>query len=454
MMSNISLQRFYTPLALPILFFLAAILTGTILLHGSFSTDGGEVAWLDALFTATSAVCVTGLTVVDTGSGFSPLGQSIILGLIQLGGLGIMSFTSLALYLWRKKVSLVDRMAVGQSLLFDSSFHLGSFLLRIVVYTFSIELAGALLLYGADPGMFSPFSAIFHSVSAFCNAGFSLFAYSLEPFKGNWPVNTVFMVLITLGGLGFFILVEGKSYLEALLTNRKINLKKNWHFGIVVSTSLLLVLTGWAYIFTAEYLGSGPVSLNEAILTSLFQSVTCRTAGFNTLAIGELTNATLVFMMFLMLIGGSSGSCAGGIKVTTFRVLWAFVAAQLKGREQVVIGRFGVDRESINRALILLFFSIVFILFCVLLLNFSEGGNIPHDQARGTFLELLFEAVSAFGTVGLSMGVTDTLSPFGKAIIIMMMFVGRLGPLVLLSALQSMRTRVMYAVPEEKLPIG
>ncbi len=366
-----------------------------------------------------------------------------------------MSFTSLAFYLWKNKVSLTDRIAVGQSLLHDSSFHLGKFLIQIIVVTFVIESAGALFLFLFGSFNFSLYSAIFHSISAFCNAGFSLNSDSLILFKGNWPVNLTIILLIILGGLGFSVIIEGKSQLLALLKGTRPARRISLHFSIVVKTSLFLIVAGWLYIYFAELISFKEfLPFDQAVLTSLFQSVTCRTAGFNTLNIANMTNVSLVFMIALMFIGGAPGSCAGGIKVTTFRVLWAFIIARIKGRQQVVIGKYAVDRESINKSLTLLFFSLALIFVCVILLDFSEGGDIPHTQARGQFIEILFEVVSAFGTVGLSTGLTTKLSPFGKTVIILLMFVGRLGPLVLLSALQSLRTNILYSRPEEKISIG
>ncbi|MDH3391916.1 MAG: ATPase, partial [Desulfobulbaceae bacterium] len=316
---NIKTKNLFSPLSLPILFFLSAILAGTILLHCQFSYLGSSITWLDSLFTATSATCVTGLTVVDTGSAFSQTGQTIIIILIQLGGLGIMTFTSLAFYLLKNRVSLTDRIAVGQSLLHDSSFHLGKFLIQIIVVTFTIELFGALFLFCLDSLNFSFFSAIFHSISAFCNAGFSLNPDSLILLRGNWPINLTIMLLIILGGLGFSVIVEGKSHLLSLVKGKDRAKRMSWHFIIVVQTSLFLIIVGWLYIYFSEFISFKKyLPFHEAVLTSLFQSVTCRTAGFNTLDIGSMTNVSLIFMMILMLIGGAPGSCAGGIKVTTF----------------------------------------------------------------------------------------------------------------------------------------
>ncbi len=452
---NISTKKIYSPIFLPIIFFLSAIIVGALLLHAPFSHGDNQVSFLDALFTATSAVCVTGLTTVDTGTIFTRTGQVIVVTLIQLGGLGIMSFTSLAFYLWKKRISLTDRIAVGQGLLNDANFHLGSFLIQIVMVTCVIELVGAVLLYVFAPAKFPPFSAVFHAVSAFCNAGFSLYSNSLRSVAGNWPVNFVIMILIILGGLGFSVIVEGKNYLASLFLRGKNKKRLSWHFTIVVKTSLFLVVIGWVYIYFSEFVVfKSYLKFPEAVLTALFQSVTCRTAGFNTLNIGEMTNSSLIFMIFLMLVGGAPGSCAGGVKVTTFRVLWAFIRSHIRGNRQVVIGNYAIDNDTINKSLVLVFFTFVLIFVCVILLDFSEGGGMPHAQVRGRFLELLFESVSAFGTVGLSTGLTAKLSSFGKSIIIILMFIGRLGPLVLLSAIQSFQSNILFSRPEEKLSIG
>ncbi|GBE13623.1 Ktr system potassium uptake protein B [bacterium BMS3Bbin14] len=445
-----------SPITLPVIFFAGVIALGTVLLHSPFSLNQRPLSWLDALFTATSATCVTGLTVVDTGTFFSRFGQTVILCLIQLGGLGIMSFTSLTFYLLRKRVSMADKIAVGQGLLHDPNFQLGQFLQRIFFWTMIIELCGAFFIFIQGHAEFSLFSAVFHSVSAFCNAGFSLNPHSLVPWCGNWGINFVFIVLIVLGGLGFSVLVECQQYIFAMIKNPGSRRRRlSWYSTTVIKTSLFLILVGAFAIFFAENIGfSKHISSSEAILGALFQSVTCRTAGFNTVNIGLMTNASLLIMIILMFIGGAPGSCAGGIKVTTFRVLWAFIKAQLKGKTQAVIGKYAIDKKSLSNALILFVFAGALIVFAVLLLNFTEGGDIPHPQAKGLFMEIVFEAVSAFGTVGLSTGLTPRLSDGGRIIITLLMFIGRLGPLVLLVSFQSMQKKELYAWPEEKILIG
>ncbi|MEA1969488.1 MAG: potassium transporter TrkG [Thermodesulfobacteriota bacterium] len=455
MKMKMKFKNFFPPVSYPVIFFAGTIMIGTVCLHSPFCHNNILISWVDSLFTAVSAVCVTGLTVTDTGTSFSQAGQTVILLLIQTGGLGIMSFTTLAFFLLKKNISLADKVVVGQTILHNSRFNLGKFLIQIVIFTFCIEGAGALLLYGFSSNSFSPFSAVFHSISAFCNAGFSLNADSLMAFKDNWSVNITIMVLIILGGLGFAVLVELKSYIFSMIKGQKTKQKLSWHLKIVVGTSLFLILAGWFLIYVAEFIAFKEyLPFQDAVLTSLFQSVTSRTAGFNTLDVVHMTNVSIVFIIILMFVGGAPGSCAGGVKVTTFRLMWVFFLAQLRGRHQIVLGKYAVSKESFNKAIVLLFFSIAFIFISVILMDFTEGGAIPHTQLRGQFLEILFEAVSAFGTVGLSLGLTAKLSVPGKFIIMTLMFIGRLGPLLLLSAVQSLQTTVLYSKMEENIVIG
>ena len=446
-----------SPIVLPIVFFVIVILLGSVLLHGSEKNKVDALSWTDAAFTATSAACVTGLVVVDTGAYFTQFGQVAILLLMQIGGLGIMTFTSLSIYIWRRRTTITDRIAVGQILLHDATFNLGRFLIEIVCWTFVIESAGAVLLWLMDPVAFSPFSALFHSVSAFCNAGFSLFPNSLMEFKGSWDINLVFMVLIVVGGIGFSVFVEVKSNLARRLIGRRIPKGKgiSWYARIVLRTSFMLIVLGWVAIYFAEFVGyHRMMAPDDAILTALFQSVTSRTAGFNTLDIGRMTNVSLMVLLFLMFIGGAPGSCAGGIKVTTLRVLAAAMWSQMRGKAQASIGKYAIRENAVKKAMVLFILASMIIFMAAFLLDFTEGGNKPHLVVRGQFLEILFESVSAFCTVGLSTGLTAKLSAVGKWIIISLMFIGRLGPFVLIAALQSVQEPQHYRLPEETLMIG
>lgn len=446
------LKKWASPFLYPVYFFAAAIAAGAMLLHQGFSLSGEHISWIDALFTATSATCVTGLIVVDTGTFFSQAGQTVILGLIQLGGIGIMTYTSLVFYLWRRRVSLVDRVAVGQSLLHEPTFDLGAFLVQVAGMVLVLEAAGCALLYllgGSDVTMFW---ALFHAVSAFCNAGFSLQADSLVPWRHDIAVNAVFMALIVTGGLGFSVLLELASMAGGGRKRELLKRRLSWHTRIVLKTSGLLVVFGTVALYASEALFQGPGG--GGALTALFQAVTARTAGFNTVDIGSMANTSLLVLIFLMFVGGSPGSCAGGVKTTTFAALWAFAMAQVKGRRQSVAGRFAMDQKTMNKALTLALFAALIVVLAVLALSVTENSSGSGAQARGMFLDILFEVVSAFGTVGLSTGLTPELSDAGKLVVSLVMFVGRLGPIVFLSALTEFQRRERFSWPEDSLLIG
>ncbi|SKA84486.1 trk system potassium uptake protein TrkH [Paucidesulfovibrio gracilis DSM 16080] len=452
-------SKLFSPFWLPIWSFLGAISLGGAILHFDFAQQPGNapLSWLDALFTSTSAVCVTGLVVVDTGTSFSFAGQGILLCLIQLGGLGVMTYSSLIFFLLGRRVSLADRTAVGKTLLHDPSFSLRRFILLVVLGTLALEAMGASALFLLDTQGFSVWSAVFHSVSAFCNAGFSLEADSLTSWRGNLPVNLVFIFLITVGGLGFFVIHDCVRVLRGRWSPRPESLRPRltWHSRMVLSTSLFLVLAGTVAIFFAEMLGGvWEASWSEIGLAALFQSVSCRTAGFNSLEVGNMTNVSLLVMIGLMFVGGSPGSCAGGVKTTTARVMWAFLKAQFRGGQQVKVGRFAVDRLTMGRAFTLVAVAAMLICTATLVLNIVQGGDVPHAEARGLLLETLFEATSAFGTAGLSTGMTANLSVVGKLLVMTLMLVGRLGPIWLLSALVAWQEEPRYRLPEKDVPLG
>ncbi|NLW80131.1 MAG: potassium transporter TrkH, partial [Desulfovibrionales bacterium] len=281
-------KKFISPAFLPVYFFATVILLGGILLHHPMSLRDNSVSWLDAMFTSVSATCVTGLTVVDTGSVYSGIGQTVIAALIQIGGLGVMTYTSLVFYLLRRRVSMTDRIAVGQSLLSDPGFHLGKFLIQMVLVCLCIESAGAVALHVASLGRIGWFSAFFHAVSAFCNAGFALFPDSLMGFAGDLSVNFIIMSLIILGGIGFYVLVEVPGYLCRLL-RRDREARLSWQSAVVIRTSLWLIVAGWVIFFWTET-QQGQATLFATLLQTLFQSVTARTAGFNTMDIGAMTD--------------------------------------------------------------------------------------------------------------------------------------------------------------------
>lgn len=444
-------RKYLSPFVLPVLAFAVTILLGAVLLEATNVAPQG-LKWVDALFMATSAVCVTGLATVDAGTSFSREGHWVLLALIQMGGLGIMTYSSLVFYLWRKRVSLTDRLAVGQALLHDASFHLGNFLVRMVRMVLVIECIGAVCLYALEPETMGLFGALFHSISAFCNAGFSLFPDSLARWQFSPGINVVIMVLITLGGLGFAVIDE----CILLLRGTDLGMRGlSYPARLVLKTSALLTFGGAACIFLAELAGGVQNgSLGQSALAALFQSVTCRTAGFNTMDVSLMTNVSLLIMIFLMFVGGSPGSCAGGIKTTALRVLWAFMGAQFRGRSQVVVQGRAVYALNLNKVFALFFTAACSILVATLVLSVTEGGDNPHLLVRGQLMDYLFEATSAFATVGLSTGVTPTLSVTGKLCLTVLMFLGRIGPIWMLVALQQMQSEVRFRWPEGDMPIG
>jgi len=427
--------------------FAVIILLGTVLLAmPAASASGKSVGLLDALFTATSAVCVTGLIVLDTGTDYSLLGQIIIMLLIQLGGLGFMTFGVFTAVLLGKKIGLKQRLLIQESTHAISNAGLVRLSLGILLITLIFEAAATVVLavrwYG-ELGFKSIYYALFHSISAFNNAGFSLWSDSLTRYVGDPVVNVVISSLFITGGIGFIVIIDlyAKRKWPQLALNSK----------IVLTTSLLLCAAGFFFVYLLESFNPdtlGSLNTGQRLWAAYFQGVTPRTAGFNTMDIGQMLAATQLLMIILMFIGASSGSTGGGIKTGTFAILVLSFIAIIRGRSEVSVFRRTVGTEIILRSLAVILASIGVILIATLLLTLTE-----HSLQRD-FLEVLFEAVSAFGTVGLSMGLTADLSGMGKIIIILTMFVGRLGPLTMAFALaqRGIKPSVRYA--EEKIVIG
>lgn len=456
--------RFSWPFVLPVAAFALTIVVGTLILWWDQSQSGAPVGLVDALFIATSCVCVTGLATIDPSIAFNTIGQTTMIILMQLGGLGIITYSSLFFYLVTKRVSLTDRLAVGGALLNDQSFHLGRFLIRIIIMVFSLEAIGLSALYLMEPDRIGLFNAVFLAVSSFCNAGFAPWTDNLMGFQQHVGVNLVVMSLIVLGGLGFAVLDEVRFILlqrfKALFRGPGavpsaapiLSLPAR----LVLSTSLVLVLGGALCFFLAEYFINSEDFFDPAqvILPSFFQSVTCRTAGFASVEIGRLTDLTLILMIGLMFIGGSAGSCAGGFKTGSFRVLLAFCRAALLGRDQAVIGNRAVCQADLHKVFVLLVFSLMVIIGGIVVLAITEGAADVHGQTRFQILDIGFEVVSAFATVGLSTGLTPELSSPGKLLVSALMFIGRLGPIWLITMLRSFQEDVSYRLPETFIPIG
>ncbi|MEH7883688.1 TrkH family potassium uptake protein [Bacillus sp. JJ1609] len=442
------IRDFLDPPKILVLGFAALILIGAFLLTLPGATvDGNGLPFLDALFTATSATCVTGLVVVDTGSTFTRFGQMVILSLIQIGGLGFMTFATFFFVILGKKISLKERLLLQEALNNLSIEGVVRLVRRIVIFTVVIELIGALLLsirFSFDmPIGKAIYYGFFHSISNFNNAGFDLMGEfrSLTPYAEDPTVTLTVCTLITLGGIGFIVMNELFEYKET----RRLSL----HTKIVLATSLILTIGGTILIFLIEYGNPKtlqPLSYSGKILTSLFQSVTPRTAGANTLNIPDLTQSTLFLIIVLMFIGASPGSTGGGIKTTTFATLMGAVWSQVKGKEDVSLFKRRIVVETILKALTVTISGLILVIMVTMLLTITEGG---HD-----FLMYLFEATSAFGTVGLSMGLTPELSPLGRILIILTMFAGRVGPLTVAFAIAMKRKPDSFRLPKGKIMIG
>lgn len=426
--------------------FASIIIIGAILLALPIaSTSGTSVGILDALFTATSAVCVTGLTVIDTGTAYSMFGQIVIMLLIQIGGMGFMAYGVIIAVLLGKRIGLKQRVLIQESTKATSIQGLVRLVRTIVLITFSFEAVGALILWirwipelGAGQ---SAYYAVFHAVSAFNNAGFGLWPDNLVRYVGDPIVNIVISLLFISGGIGFIVMVD-------IFKKRKWN-QFALHTKIVLILSGLLIFGGFVIILVLELLNPavfGGLSWSEKLWAAYFQSVTTRTAGFNTVDLTGLLAATQFLMIFLMFIGASSGSTGGGIKTNTLMVLLVAMYSTIRGRSQVHIFKRKISNDIIFSALSVIIISLGLVMVVAFLLTVAEP-----DQ---DFIKLLFEATSAFGTVGLTLGVTYELSPLGKIIIIFTMFAGRLGPLTLAFALSRRKRDSKIGYPDEKVLIG
>jgi trk system potassium uptake protein TrkH len=437
--------------------FLGAIFIGWILLSLPQASKEAPLSLVDSLFTATSATCVTGLIVVDTGARFTTFGQLVILALIQLGGLGIMTFSSFFLIFMGGRLSIKHRILIQESF---SQFPLKDMfhLLRLVIsFTLFMEFLGALLLYGRFVHIFPPAQAayysVFHSVSAFCNAGFSLYGTSFIAFQNDLLVNVVMTALIIIGGLGFFVLAD-LSLMERLSSLKRPK-RFSLHTKTVFAVTAFLLLAGTVLVLVLEWQNTlAGMSLKDKLMASFFQSVTARTAGFNTLVTGSLTNATLFLLVILMFIGASPGSTGGGIKTSTFGILIAVLISRLKGRRNVELFRRTLPLNIVGKAVSVAALGIITIATTTMILSVTEGKLLISEISRGRFLELLFETTSAFGTVGLSTGVTPNLTILGKIIVSITIFIGRVGPLSLALAVGQRVSRRHYEFPEENVMVG
>jgi trk system potassium uptake protein TrkH len=446
-------SKFFSPTRIFVLSFAGVILTGGILLWFPFSATKDPLRFVDALFTSTSAVCVTGLVVVDTGKDLSTLGQVITIFLFQIGGLGIITFSTVFFVFMGRGISFKGREIVQSTFLHTPRRDFTVIAKAVLGFTFVTEGLGVLFLFIRFSKDFSPGTALYHAVynaiSAFNNCGYSLFSDNLIGYQGDLIVNFTIMGLIVHGGIGFIVQYEFLAWLRGKQKRLSV------HSKIVMITTALLIFSGALlfYVFERNDIIKDVPVLNK-FLVSLFQSVTPRTAGFNTVDIGALTNPTILLLIILMFIGASPGSTGGGVKTTSAALLVMLMWNRLRGSLEVNVFNRTVPREIVSRSVSIIFASIfsVAIIWSVLLI--AGGGNLLPLESRRFFVEYLFDTVSAFGTVGLSMGITPKLNDLQKYALILMMFAGRVGPLTLAFSLSRSTERIGVTYAEEGVMVG
>lgn len=442
-----TLGKMMTPSRVLVFGFALVIMLGALLLTLPQATqDGLGLPFLNATFTSTSAVCVTGLVVVDTATTFTLFGQWVILLLIQVGGLGFMTFATLFAMILRKRITLKERLLLQEALNQVSVEGIVRLTKSVLQISFAIEAIGALILtlrwYSEFGWSKALYYGVFHSVSAFNNAGFDLMGNfsSLTAFVGDPIINITIMLLIICGGLGFLVLAD-------LLAYRK---KFRLHTKIVLKVSGVLILLGAAFILIMEFSNPktlGPLPIGTKVLAAFFQSVSPRTAGFNTIDLASMYDTTLLSMIVFMFIGASPGGTGGGIKTTTFIAIVLSVLSTYRSDPHVVLEGRTIPKDVIQKALAITTSAAFLIFLIISIISLTEKVDL---------LTVLFEVTSAFGTVGLSLGLTPTLSIVGKMAIILTMFIGRVGPLTLAFVLSQKKSNQAAHIkyPEERIMIG
>lgn len=437
----------WTPAQILISTFALLIFCGGFLLSLPIASKVEPLSYLDALFTATSAVCVTGLVVVDTFTQFTFFGQVVVIVLIQLGGLGLMTMATMMAILLGKRISFRSRLIMQEALNQFSLEGMVRLIKAVGMVTLLFEGLGAIALtirfvpdYGWPQGVWY---GIFHSISAFCNAGFDLFGgfRNLQPYATDWVVNLVIMALIVSGGIGFSVIAEIWHKRSSRESHRL-----SLHTRLVLLITLLLIVIGTMFVLIVEWdnvLSGFP--LPSKVLIALFQAVSPRTAGFSTVPLDALHSATALMIIILMFIGASPGSTGGGIKTTTFGTLIALVIASVRGHDEIRLFDRRIPDDIVKRSVAIIVIGFTLVLMVTMIISLSDG--LP-------FLPVLFEATSAFGTVGLSMGITTLLSPIAKMALILTMFAGRVGPMSLALALALDRVNARIRYPEERIIVG
>ena len=451
-------KNLLTPAQFILLGFLAVILLGSVILMLPIcAADGRATPYIDALFTATTSVCVTGLVTVSTAYHWSMLGQAVILLLVQFGGMGVVATMIIIMHILKHRIGMKQRVLIQQTYGLDSIHGVVYFLRRIVRDMLAIELLGFLCYLPVLCRQFGSsgiWKALFLSVSAFCNAGMDLMGdNSLAPYVGNYWMNAVTIFLIVMGGLGFVVWWEMEDHLRAWIRREKswgqIGRSLSLHARIVLSTTAALLLVGSLLVFLFEYHNPqtlGPLSLPEKCMAALFQSVTTRTAGFFTVSQAGLKDATSLVCMFLMFIGGSPAGTAGGVKTVTFAVLLYAIYAEASGREEIVVHHRTISHDYVRKVLTILGYSFGIWLLMTIVMCAVEQAD---------FMTICYETVSAIGTVGLTKDLTGTLHVGGKLVIICMMYAGRIGPVTLATAFATRdKKKDMIHYADENILLG
>ncbi|NLM34028.1 MAG: Trk family potassium uptake protein [Clostridiales bacterium] len=434
--------------------FATLILIGALLLSIPISSANGEATpFIDSLFTATSSVCVTGLVNLDTGSYWSYFGKTVIIILVQIGGIGFMSFATMLAILLGKKITLRDRLILQESM---NTFNLQGIVKMeryILAFTFITEAIGAVILstqfipsYGLLKGIYY---SVWHAISAFCNGGFDLFGTVDKPFiclsgwRGNPIVILTFATLIVIGALGFLVWAD--------LYNYKVSRKLSLHSKVVVTVTILLIFGGAFFTYILEY--NNPLTLRgmstvDKITNSLFASISHRTAGISTIGTADMMPATRLLTIILMFIGGSSGSTAGGIKITTVAIIIMTIVCTIRGKEETEIFKKRISKELVMKSFVIATLGFLLIIFSTVVLSITERN-------LGLSIEcLFFESTSALTTAGLSLGMTPYLSSIGKILIMLLMYTGRVGPLTVALSLGKSKKDNYVRYPEGKILIG
>jgi len=463
------IRFFRTPYGQLFLSLMAMVFVGWAILSlpGMAANPEKPLTWLDSLFTSTSAICVTGLVVRSTGNDFSLLGQFVILVMIQIGGLGFMTLSSSVLMHLRRKITLDQFAVIRESLGAPGSDRLPRLMVRCLRIVAIVETAGALLLFprfswNVPNGMTwwqnapkALWQSVFHSVSAFCNAGFSIWDESLTRYTYDPWINLVMGALIVLGGLGFFVLADIEAWLRARRARRSHRI--GFQSRLVLLTTVCLIVVGALLIWMGERLNPatlGKQPIWREWMVPFFQSVTARTAGFSTVEVRKLSNFSVFVTILLMFIGASPGSCGGGVKTTTFAVFATLALGSLTSDTEPNFQRRSFGPVTVRSAMALVVVAAGIVLCGALFLMLVQYGGRPLDEAQFGFVELVFEAMSAFGTVGLSTGVTPFLTIPAKLCLIVLMFVGRVGPLGLVSVALRSGARPAIQYPSEDVQIG